>query len=328
MSQSITGSIDCIVTTDHEIMGLGVRLGIYFQLASSLALYQIRRKEAIASILVSNMLMTGFLTSVIYAIIRNEFPAGAMIPVTYILALDACLLYPFLTGVGEVVYISSWTYTFTIFRANASAGLGCWLWFHGLDVQNESQCMEPRAFFFANVGALGNWRTVFRTFSVLALLMLIVVNDLPLIVMLRQCISRRSLGYEERWRISNLDILSTTSGLLSCNANAHVEPPAENLAMKPNSIQRGVVQGACLLFLWILAAELCIKWNKLAGVGSISSSGEIISFTVGTVSLVRVIGLAAMGDRNTRETEDAESQFPEELELEDQPTRINRHNTV
>ena len=83
---------ECTVKIDSDVLGLGVRLGIYLQLASTLCLYAIRRSEAIGSIALSNMLFTGFYVSIIKSLKEDNFPPNAMSSVAWLLTMDFLVL--------------------------------------------------------------------------------------------------------------------------------------------------------------------------------------------------------------------------------------------
>jgi hypothetical protein len=67
--------------------------------------------------------------------------------------------------------ISSWTKLMIAIRWMAFNGFYLWFWFHGLTVPNILQCMEPRVFLFANLGAYGNARTFFKILFVVVTVM-------------------------------------------------------------------------------------------------------------------------------------------------------------
>jgi hypothetical protein len=87
MAQHVTGA-NCEVPADSEVLGLGVRLGFYFQFASNLLPVFNRPSEAVGSILVSSMFMTGYFIAALYSITHSELPPGAIIPTTWFVLLD------------------------------------------------------------------------------------------------------------------------------------------------------------------------------------------------------------------------------------------------
>ena len=54
-----------------------------------------------------------------------------------------------------------------------SVCLSLWFWINGIYKSNSDQCMEPRAFFFANLSAYGNIRIIFVLIGILTLGMII-----------------------------------------------------------------------------------------------------------------------------------------------------------
>jgi hypothetical protein len=64
----------------------------------------------------------------------------------------------------------------------------------------------------------------------------------------------------------------------------------------PRRILWGIFCGVALLALLIIPMELQISWNKLDGLEGITSTGQLISLTVGSFSLIRAVFLTGMGD--------------------------------
>jgi len=86
----------------------------------------------------------------------------------WFLVLDVLLLVPIVglaISTDESVHLSYLTVSFIALRWTASNGLNIWFWYHGIDIPNALQCMEPRVFMYANLGAYGNVRTAFKFFA-------------------------------------------------------------------------------------------------------------------------------------------------------------------
>jgi hypothetical protein len=65
---------------------------------------------------------------------------------------------------------------------------------------------------------------------------------------------------------------------------------------KARQIIGAILCGVVLLALFIIPMELQILWNKLEGVERITSTGQLISLTVGSFSLIRALFLSGIGD--------------------------------
>jgi hypothetical protein len=69
----------CQIPGDSDILGIGVRLGLYFQFTSNLLVTLVRPEEALGSLLVSSMLGFGILIATIYSLANNNLPPGSFI---------------------------------------------------------------------------------------------------------------------------------------------------------------------------------------------------------------------------------------------------------
>jgi hypothetical protein len=139
-----------------------------------------RPEEGIGSLTVSNILFTGFLAAVVYSTSQNNLPQGVVVTVLTILLLDIVIAFPiFLLAATKrsAVFLSIWTAAFIMLRYCGTLAYHLWFWYHGLDEPNDRQCIEPRVFAFANVGAYGNVRTWYKicmtALSVMALIFVI-----------------------------------------------------------------------------------------------------------------------------------------------------------
>src|ERR1700685_4725057 len=98
--------------------------------------------------------MTGISVTLVYSIVHNGFPSGAMICVLGLVPLDLPLIVPILTtGIvreGSEIAMSLSTASVTLLRLTALTALNTWFWYHGLDVSDDIRSQELRVFFFAN----------------------------------------------------------------------------------------------------------------------------------------------------------------------------------
>jgi hypothetical protein len=124
-----------------------------------------RPEEGVGSLTVSNILFSGFLAAVIHSTSQNNLPQGVVVTVLTILLLDIVIAYPIFVAAASkrsAVLLSVWTAAFILLRYCGTIAYHLWFWYRGLDEPNDLQCMEPRVFVFANVGAYGNVRTWFK----------------------------------------------------------------------------------------------------------------------------------------------------------------------
>jgi hypothetical protein len=146
-------SDECVIQGNPDILGIGVRIGIYFQLGANLAMAFIHPSEAISSLAVTNMLMTGIFISVV-SIRNNIISSAELICALWIVVLDFPVILP-ITASAEKATPTIWTVNALSLLWLAFVGLNVWFWFRGLQSDHESQCPDPRTFFFANLSAQG-----------------------------------------------------------------------------------------------------------------------------------------------------------------------------
>jgi hypothetical protein len=157
-------SPECRVPADPDTLGLGVRLGLYFQLSSFFLLQLVRVEEALDTVLATGFFFASFFIAVLYSTARGDFTPGAQIACTWYPLLFYLALFSFdgremdkgqrirRYGVAHLLWMGS-------------GCLNIWFWFKGLDNEHVDQCMEPRVFFFANLNARGGVRVLYRIFT-------------------------------------------------------------------------------------------------------------------------------------------------------------------
>lgn len=74
------------------------------------------------------------------------------------------------------------------------------------------------------------------------------------------------------------------------------------------------VSGGLSLALCNIPVELQILWNHLDGVGGMSSTGQVLSLTIGSFSLLRALWLISK-----RDSEEANGQIRGDIEAQDPP---------
>jgi len=272
--------MDCRIPADPDILGLGVRLGVYFQFVSNILIILINVEEAVSSLLVSGILFTGIFIAELYNLRITNPPPSSTITLEWFLLLDFQLLIPIIM-IGERVKtrqrISFGLLTLFLFRYLAWNTLNLWFWFHGLTVENKDQCMEPRVFFFGNFGAYGNIRSAFKAFTIMG-----AIGFPGLLVWwfisLLQRIFDADIPRGERWKVKLPKYFEAINALFGDDEGGSV-------------FIYHFVSTIWGLVYCIVAIELEIRWNNLDGIGGVSTTGQIIPLVVGCLSLARSIAL-------------------------------------
>src|SRR5271170_815207 len=153
---------DCRVPADPDILGLGVRLGLYFQLSSTWILQLVRREEAVDTFLPTSFFFVSFFIAVVFSTAKGDFSApGALIASTWYPILFYVSLFAVdFRGLNKKRLGTRYAFAFTLW--SATGGYNVWFWYKGLDQGNQAQCMNPRVFFFANLDAKGGVSVVFK----------------------------------------------------------------------------------------------------------------------------------------------------------------------
>jgi len=305
---------DCRVEADADILGLGVRLGIYFQLTSNVYIAFVHPKEAAGSLQINNMFMTALFVSLLYSTVQNNLPSGAIVCALWIVVLDLPVIIPTIISVAvsspSGIALSFWTVSITLLQFVVFNVYNTWFWFHGLDVQNHTQCQEPRVFFFANFSALEGVRTYYKVTMVLNCLFgSFMAPDIWPFAFLHILLE----NHRNRWihRLKDdketslgafavgIVIVSVIFGLYGLSfyllVGAQVLLTHTGLPIT-RRIPWGILYGVVMLALFIIPMELQISWNKLEGLEGITSTGKLISLTVGSFSLIRAVFLTGIGD--------------------------------
>jgi len=307
---------DCRVPADPDILGLGIRLGIYFQIASNIYVGIVHPKEATNSLPITNIFMCGIFIALVHSTLNNGYTAGSMICVLWLVVLDLPLLVPILataaaSGGGSEIGMSFSTATVTLFRWIAFNVFNAWFWFHGLGVENDAQCQEPRVFFFANLSAYGNIRTWFKIEAVLGCLL-----SFNFLCMWVGLLYKFIFSYDRNTRhggpaiklpadpddrttmLAVLAVLIVGAFSLYGSLIVYImliplfilsdSESQNNRVSLRQRIIIDTISGGLVLALLILPIELEIAWNKLDPVGTVSSTGQLLALTIGSFSLFRV----------------------------------------
>ena len=332
-----TNSTACTVPADADILGLGVRLGIYFQLASIIYIGIICPGEAAESIPVTNIFMSGVFVSFIYSTVVDSYPSGAMICALSLLVIDLPLMLPISLTIavkgklGKLVSFES--VSLTLLRWIAFNSFSAWFWYHGVEEYNVSSCQQPRVFLFANLPATGHVRTFYKYFTTttavwsfvfLCLWMILVLirvfrkDRVSSVQKITRDVYRRFTGLKDTddeldRTLTRVVFILFGNGIVSAFCLGAYGAIVGSITMAPLLLQAVEVRvfntsryqrarkvlfatlgGGLVLALCILPVELQIKWNKLGGVEGISSTGQLMSLTIGSFSLLRAIWLVLM----------------------------------
>ena len=321
---------DCRIPADADVLGLGVRIGLYLQTASTLLVALVKPEEWAGSFISTGLFFLSFFIAVIYSVARNEFPPGAVINCTWYPVLVMTALTPIDFGLyqpGERFRRS----TVYVVCVLTSGCLSIWFWFQGVDVTNEDQCMEPRVFLFYNFSAYGNVRTFFKCCSlgfVIILLIAFITGLTPKPKISADNKSTVPLETVEPPQTGPLALPSARTLPLPRTSSEHREPvsPARanilptrlsnrkltiNSLLPPSLVRVGTTlaensrnaQERAKRFCWfvpsaiiwlsfyIVASELQLKWNHLDEINSVNSTGQIIPLALGCLSLFRTFYL-------------------------------------
>jgi hypothetical protein len=297
-----SGTAFCSIPANPDLIGLGIRLGIYFQLSANVIIALVKPNEGISSLTVSNIFFTGNLIALVYSVAQNNVPPSVMVSAMWFLVMDINLAFPIfmisLSAEKDEVYLSSLTVSFIGLRWVASNSLNIWFWFHGLNIQNPLQCMEPRVFLFANLGAYGNVRTAFKVFSVLlGVLSLVILGWI--FADLYHRLFHGTGKFADRFEIGNPKPAKVPEETGEGTSELPAQVSDAEAADKDMKNFIFIIAGIFILILTLAPAvagiELQIRWNNLTGLDNFSSVGQIVPLTIGCFGLFRAVVLSLFG---------------------------------
>jgi hypothetical protein len=274
----------CTIQADADILGLGVRLGLYFQFVANFVVSVARPSEAVDSLSVSNILFSGIFIAILYAAVNNNVPAGELLTMLSLLPFDILASLPIFIAAASKdskVKPSIPTTAFVVLRTFGIIIFGLWFWYHGLDFPNPEQCMEPRVFLYANLAAHGGARIAYKVFvTFMAVFFTVSLLSLSLFACIFSCCKG--------------DVTYTIDGVQVSQEEFRRPVLRELYAGKMSRLTLifALYLYSCLVPLSIAALELQIRWNMLEGLDRLSTTGQIIPLTVGSISLLRAIALA------------------------------------
>jgi hypothetical protein len=278
---SATNLTDCRIAADADVLGLGVRLGLYLQLLSNTLVGIPRPNEATESLIPTSFFLTGFVVAVIYSVVRGDYPPSAEINCTYypILVLGIAHTWMFKKS------LSRWWGALLHILYVATSGLNVWFWFKAVGMISPAQCMEPRVFFFANFSAVGKIRVFFRIASVASCVIPLVVEVIFLKNFVKAAIAKRR--QELPISTTNVPVETTEPGQRGTVGSDRDISFTDILRDAKNSGAIIATGGILYLAFFVIAVELQIAWNHLDGVDSIQTTGQIIPLVIGGFSFIR-----------------------------------------
>lgn len=315
-----TNPTECLVPGDPDVIGLGFRLGFYFQLLSTLLLGIVRPEEAADSFIPNLFFIIGLVCAAIYSSSRLNYPPGAVIACTWypVLAYVALLPLFYRHLPTKLPWYRVMMYPAVVI---ATCCFAIWFWYSGLDAVHSAQCMEPRVFLFYNLSAKGPVRIVFRVFTVLSLMIAIISGGGAVLF---QSISLSIVSSNDFRTLFPHDLVIESDGSVTETSQptqiqvTHVtagenggqgttaiphgggegetkqqpHKPAPTAAEISTETQhtthrfRVPILGSICLVWGILASELQLKWNHIVGINSINTSGQVLPLVLGVFSLL------------------------------------------
>ena len=332
---------ECSVDGDADILGIGVRLGIYFQLSANIIIAFVRPEEGVIAIPVTNVLMTGIFAALLHSMSQNSITPNELVCSLWVIVLDLPFVLPVLTATQGQRF-SYWAVTVVVLRWTAFVGLNAWFWFSPTGVTNYAPgCPPPRVFFFANLSAIGNIRTLFKVTACLGIFYSASILLVLVVKIVRLSLSSNSdnaapQSYEEKWevRLRGFQFDDDEESYFQSSLSMWKDPPY--LAVACVSCYSWGLYGVFMCFLmmfsvgmicgmkeekvvWLYAAtipicivlvalsvmpvELQLYWNNIGGINTITTSGQLMAFTIGSFSLLRAIWLSVMDSKHGKSEE-------------------------
>jgi hypothetical protein len=253
----------------------------------------------------------------------------------------------------------------TMFRWIAFNSFSIWFWYHGLDVYNYAECQGPRVFLFANLSATGRIQTYYKYFTTTSGVWSFIFLCIWVVLFYRRRFRKK--GSEERQERNEIPVSDSEESETSTNeeyydrifnrvgllilgnalictfclglygaviGSSTVGPLLiQSMAFERSRYKRALkfvlttFGGVLVLMLCILPVELQVAWNKLGGVGGISSTGQLISLTIGSFSLFRAVWLVLMKSED-ESSEDSDSSGDDEADPEEHHDQVMYRHSI
>ena len=279
---------------DGAILGLGVRLGTYFQTGAVLlefvvasAIIYSNRSDVVKRSLgiqdIVNAIQRGlpiFLALVF--VISLQLWQGTLSDIeflasNYILALLMVQIYPFLTISYRARFKNFYTGAFMVVATGWFVGLNIWFWFTGYKELRNTACGTSWAFFFYKVNAY-DWYKILNIVIYCILGAFTIPGLIYTFVYLFPVTKHRLFPK-------------------NCSTNGKKKdddaPEEEDFDIGMSTIFAVAIL-AIIIACLIVGCELTIKWNDMLRVSSVNSTGQMLSLFVGAVALIKALWRAVV----------------------------------
>jgi hypothetical protein len=259
----------CLIPGDEDLFGIGIRIGLYFQILSNFVIALLHPEEAYDTFLPNLFFFTGIVVALVYTASQTSPPPGSLIACTWFPLMMFTSFAPAMTATDENPKMINMLFRLLAYHVLLLSFLcvNLWFWFKEVDVVDPAQCMVPRVFFFANLSAHSGIRVLFRIFCVLATLLTLMLIITSIIGI------RAQLNDQEPRPVNPIPVKPWIQSVFK---------------FMSNPVPSRIFAAAYLAFV-ILAFELQLRWNHIDGINSVNSSGQIIPLTIGTLSLLQAI---------------------------------------
>jgi hypothetical protein len=275
--------------------GLGIRLGLYLQWMTTSMANNFVPEEAIVMRGVNNSFQLATFVALVYTTLTrlSSAESGSLYAVEAFVVLMLCAggvcsgrglgnsLERNKSGHATSTTFANYKETqigqlVRILIGSAIVYYGVWLIYSGLDSMAHPPCSRT-AFFFARVDLYHWFRTLLKVIFTIAAIYssAILLSTLYGVIVL--C---RRLGF--------VSGMASILGFNEEQPSAAAPDPRTDGSGKPVTTLTHT-SFSFELPLFILMIELMIKWNKIAGVHTISSTGQLIPLVVGGSGFVRVL---------------------------------------
>ncbi|EGR51756.1 uncharacterized protein TRIREDRAFT_103822 [Trichoderma reesei QM6a] len=272
-------TLTCPVTGNPDLYGLGIRLGIYFQMISvqisGLASIVMQSEDSLSQGVIIFVLATGI-------VLARLLRAAADIQAVEVFPILTLLLAQ--VGVCRVAGRNGQTTAHIyVFEVAALIALFAWFWWHGMDTLPR-KCHDDKAFFFAKVSIWHWFRTLNKVGSVFA-----IIGGVFLVLFY--------LGATIFFNVVRVaNFLSWSRGESGGRGSR-----GDGDYMGLGSLDFLVNVGA------IVYVEMALKWNDISDVHSLAAPGQFMPFFISIAQLLSVFYGIGKGVLEMAEAEDSDS---------------------
>jgi len=286
---------NCTVEEGPDILGLGVRLGVYLQCVSTIITMPMGLDEAIASSMMTSTILAGLLITMVRLTITAGPPPAAVASVMLIQPLAITILRTVANmELTEGIVLTS-TQALCLLQTMAWCSFGVWFWVIGV---------AP------TIACEGRGNSLLTSSTLLHYFVLIVITTLTVGILVQ--IIFRTVGLLFGIVLGEMGVEKLPWPVrLMIEVDRHLRVAMRWLILSIMSCQPMLEVPDTSDFLWCAAVlggtifiiEFTIAIGGINGTPRMESSGEIILLTIGATSLVRSLWLAtrrARGDDRPR----------------------------